>query len=152
MYKIMSGEEVPQKKFWYHITSIIIRLSHPWPLSASRPGHTFKVPDEIRLDRKGYYPNLWPVRRCVICKKNCQNLCKKYNISVHVNTCFKCFMRTEKLKKRNPVKSWTSNYDFGLLSCSQKSVTLNVTSFMGVLTMQHHIKFCIISTTDLGIK
>ena len=69
MCKIVSGEEVPQKNFRRHVTSIMIRRSHPRPLSASRPGHIFKVADEIRLDRNGHYPNPGPVRRCVICKK-----------------------------------------------------------------------------------
>ena len=91
MCKIVSGEEVPQKNFRRHVTSIMIRRSHPRPLSASRPGHIFKVADEIPLDRNGHYPNPGPVRRCVICKKNCRNLCKKCNVSVRVNTCFQVF-------------------------------------------------------------
>ena len=91
MYKIVSGEEVPQKNFRRHITSIMIRRSHPQPLSASRSEWTFKVADEIRSDGNGHYPNPGPVRRCVIFKKTCRNLCKKSNIGVHVNTCFQVF-------------------------------------------------------------
>ena len=101
MYKIVSGEEVPQKNFWHHITSIMRRQSHPQPFSASRPGHTFKVADEIRLDGNGHYPNPGPVRRCVICQRYCRNLCKKYKMSI---LAFKCFMRTKKHKKGNLVK------------------------------------------------
>ena len=90
MYKIVSGEEVSQKNLRHHVTSIMIRQSHP-RLLASRPGHTFKVADKIRLNGNGQYPNPGPVRRCAICIKNCRNLCKKCNISVHVNTCFQVF-------------------------------------------------------------
>ena len=77
IYKIMSGLEVPQKNFPRHITSIMIRRSHPQPWSASRPGHTFKVADEICLDGNGHYPNPRPVRRCVICKNKLPEFMQK---------------------------------------------------------------------------
>ena len=57
----------------------------------SRPGRTFKVADEIRLDGIGHYSFPAPVRRYVICKKNCRNSYAKCSQSIHVNTCFQFF-------------------------------------------------------------
>ena len=70
MYRIISGEVLSQKKFRPRVLSIIIRWSASQIMDVrSCPAPTFKVVDEMRLDRVGHYPSPAPVRRCAICEK-----------------------------------------------------------------------------------
>ena len=57
----------------------------------SRPSPSFTIPGEVQFDGKGYYPAPGPVRKCVLCKKNCRNVCEKCNKSLHTKLCFQLF-------------------------------------------------------------
>ena len=52
---------------------------------------SFAIPDEVRFDGKGHYPAPGPVRKCVLCKKNCRNVCEKCNKSLQTKLCFQRF-------------------------------------------------------------
>ena len=56
-----------------------------------RPGPNSAIPDEVRFDGKRHYPAPGPVRKCVLCKKNCRNVCEKCSKSFHTKLCLQLF-------------------------------------------------------------
>ena len=57
LYRIISGETIPQKDFRWHTVAIMITQSKPHAISVdSRPTKTHKVSDEVRYDGSGHYP------------------------------------------------------------------------------------------------
>ena len=92
LYRIVSGETIPQKDFRQDIVGIMIRQSKPCLISVDfRPTKAHKVADEVRYDGLGHYPISCSVRKCVVCGKSCRNSCEKCKRSLHVKTCFQIF-------------------------------------------------------------
>ena len=92
LYRIVSGETIPQKDFRWHIVGIMIRQPKPRVIRVgSRPTKAHKVADEVRYDGLGHYPISCSVRKCVVCGKSCRNSCEKCKRSLHVKTCFQIF-------------------------------------------------------------
>ena len=56
---------------------------------------TYRVPNKVRLDGYGHYPEPGPVRKCAVCKINYRNICGKCQQSVKVlwKSVFKDFMK-----------------------------------------------------------
>ena len=93
LYRIVSGETIPQKDFRQHIVGMMmIRQSKPRVISIdSSPSKAHKVADEVRYDGLGHYPISSLVWKCAVCGKSCRNSCEKCKRSLHVKTCFQIF-------------------------------------------------------------
>ena len=74
LYRIVSGETLPQKDFRRHIVGIMIRQSKSRVISVdSRLTKAHKVADEVRYDGLGHYPISCSVWKCTVCRKSCRN-------------------------------------------------------------------------------
>ena len=92
LYRIFSGETIPQYDFRQHIVGTIIRQSRPRVTSVdSLPTKSRKVADEVRYEGLGHYPISCSIRECAFCGKSYRNLCEKCKRSLHVKTCFQMF-------------------------------------------------------------
>ena len=85
LFELCSGKKVPQKNYRRVIVQILLQRGS---CEVGRPGPSYSVPDEVRLDNIDHYPGPGSVTKCVICKKNCRNVCMKCKKSVHVKFCF----------------------------------------------------------------
>ena len=92
LYRIVSGETIPQKDFRRHNVGIMIKQSKTRVTSVdSRRARAHKVADEVRYDGLGHYPISCSVRKCPVCEKSCRNSCEKCKRSLHVKACLKIF-------------------------------------------------------------
>ena len=92
LYRIVSGETMPQKDFRRHIVDIMIRQLKPRVINVdSRPAKAHKVANEVRYDGLGHYPISCSVQKCAVYGKSCRNSFEKCKRSLHVKTCFQIF-------------------------------------------------------------
>ena len=92
LFRIVSGETIPQKDFRRQIVGTMIRHSNPRVISVdSRPTKAHKVADEVRYDGLGHYPISCSVRKCAGRGKSCRNSFKKCKRSLHAKICFQIF-------------------------------------------------------------
>ena len=71
LYRIVSGESVPQGDFRRHTVRVMIRQSKPRVISVdSRQTKAHKVADEVRCDGLGHYPISCLVWKCAVCGKS----------------------------------------------------------------------------------
>ena len=78
LYHISTGEAKEQKLYRREIVSILRRRSiKTTPAAALSVPQVYRVPNEVRLDGHGHYPESGPVRKCAVCKVNCRNICGK---------------------------------------------------------------------------
>ena len=77
-----------QKSFCWAVVQVALMKVHN---KVPRPGPSFAISDEARFDGKGHYPAPGPVRNCVLCKKNCRNMCEECSKSLHTKLCFQLF-------------------------------------------------------------
>ena len=92
LYRIVSGETIPQKDFRRHIVGIMIRQSKPRVISVdSRPTKAHKVADDVRYDGLRHYPISCSVRKCAARGKSFRNSSEKCKRSLHIKTCFQIF-------------------------------------------------------------
>ena len=79
---------VGEESFRRAVVQVALMKAHN---KVPRPGTSFAIPDEVRLDGKGHYPAPGPVRKCVLWKNSCRNVCKKCNKSLHTKLCAHLF-------------------------------------------------------------
>ena len=92
LYRIVSGETIPQKDFRRHIVATMIRQSKPHVISIDfRPAKAHKVANEVRYDGLGPYPISCSVLKCAVCGKCYENSCESSKRSLHFKTCFQFF-------------------------------------------------------------
>ena len=77
-----------QKSFRGAVVQVTLMKAHN---EVPRPGPNFAIPDEVRFDGKRHYAAPGPVRKCVLYKKNCRNVCEKCSKSFHTKLCFQLF-------------------------------------------------------------
>ena len=88
LHQLCTKPKGDQKSFRRAVVQVALMKAHN---KVPRPGPSFAIPNEVRFDGKGYYPAPGPVRKCVLCKKNCRNVCEKCNKSLHTKLCFQLF-------------------------------------------------------------
>ena len=88
LHQLCAKPKGDQKSFRRAVVQVALMKAHN---KVPRPGPSFAIPNEVRFDGKGYYPAPGPVRKCVLCKKNCRNVCEKCNKSLHTKLCFQHF-------------------------------------------------------------
>ena len=88
LHQLCTKPKCDQKSFCRAVVQVALMKAHNKVL---RPGPSFAIPDEVRFDDKGHYPPAGLVRKCILCKKSCRNVCKKCNKSLHTKLCFQLF-------------------------------------------------------------
>lgn len=92
LYCISTGKAKEQKLYQHEIVSILLcRLIKTTPTAALSVPQVYRVPNVVRPDSHGHYPESGPVCKCAVCKVNCRNICSKCQRSVHVKVCFQKF-------------------------------------------------------------
>ena len=77
------GDIIDQKLYRRQIVSVMLRHSFKEETAEIVP-QTYRVPNKVRLDGYGHYPEPGPVRKCAVCKINYRNICGKCQQSVKV--------------------------------------------------------------------
>ena len=88
LHQLCTKPKGDQKSFCRAVVQVALMKAHN---KVPRPGPSFAIPDEVRFNGKGHYLAPGPVRKCVLCKKNCHNVCEKCNKSLHTKLCFQLF-------------------------------------------------------------
>lgn len=88
VFQLASTSSIPHKEFRRSIVSVLLKMESPRLSIDSRPGPSSAVAPEVRYDNLRHYPVAGPVRRCVLCKKNCRIVCSKCLKALHVSYCF----------------------------------------------------------------
>ena len=88
LHQLCTNSRGDQKSFRRAILNVLLMKAHN---NVGRPGPSFTIPDEVRLDGQGHYPAPGPLRKCVFCKRSCRNVCEKCKKSLHTKLCFKLF-------------------------------------------------------------
>ena len=86
LYRISTGDTIDQKSYRRETVSEMLRRSFREERAEIVP-RAYRVPNEVRLDGYGHYPEPGSVK-CAVCKINCRNICGKCQRSVHVKVCF----------------------------------------------------------------
>ena len=74
LHQLCTKPKSDQKSFRQAVVQVALMKAHN---KVPRPGPSFAIPDEVRFDGKEHYPAPGPVRKCVLCKKSCHNVCEK---------------------------------------------------------------------------
>ena len=91
LFQLTSNSQIPQKDFRRSIVAVLLKMETPRATIDSRPGPSTAVVHEVQYDNKSHYPVSAPVRRCVLCKKNCRIQCSKCNKALHLSMCFQIY-------------------------------------------------------------
>ena len=90
LYRVSTDDTIDQELYRRQIVSVMLRHSFREERAEIVP-RAYRVPNEVRLDGYGHYPEPGPVRKCAVYKINCRNICGKCQRSVHVKVCFQRF-------------------------------------------------------------
>ena len=74
LHQLCTMPKGDQKSFCQAVVQVALTKAQK---KVPRSGPSFAIPDEVQFDDKAHYPVPGPVRKCVLCKKSCCNVCEK---------------------------------------------------------------------------
>ena len=89
IFELIKGEKVPQKQFRNQLVYAMTKKEKAYPLN--RPGASRTVPETVRKDGIGHYPEGITARKCVMCKKSAKIQWGKCDKTLHLMYCFQKF-------------------------------------------------------------
>ena len=88
LHQLCTNPKGDQKSFRQAVVHVVLMKAHN---KVPRPGPSFAIHNEVRFDGKGHYLAPGPVRKYVLCKESCRNVCEKCSKSLQTKLCFQLF-------------------------------------------------------------